>query len=185
MEHDSVIKAHEKMQKTIAVYKNELLHIRAGRANPRLLDNIRVDYYGTLTPINGVSNLSSPEPRMLVISPWDSSMITMIEKAILASELGITPGNDGKVIRLLFPELTQERRLDLVKSMKKKAEEARVAVRSVRREANEVLEKSQKAGEITEDDLGQLQKKVQKMTDDSITEIGKLTDDKEKEVMEV
>lgn len=185
MEHVALTKAQEKMDKSIAVYKNELMHIRAGRANPRLLDGIKIDYYGTMSSLNQVGNLSSPEPRLLVISPWDASLIPAIEKAILASDLGITPNNDGKVIRLVFPELTQERRKELVKVIKKKSEEAKVAIRSIRRDANESIKKSQKDSEITEDDQSLLEDKIQKLTDKCIKLIDELTSEKEKEILEV
>ncbi|MEZ4357030.1 MAG: ribosome recycling factor [Eubacteriales bacterium] len=185
MEHIVLTNAKEKMEKSIAIFEKELAHIRAGRANPRLLDSVKVDYYGTPTPINQVGNISSPEPRLLVISPWDSSLIVEIEKAIMRSDIGINPSNDGKVIRLVFPELTQERRKELVKVLKKKGEETKVAVRSIRRDANELLKKEQKDSEITEDDLKELEEDVQKETDKFIKSIDKMMDSKETEIMEV
>ena len=185
MEHMILTKTKEKMEKSISVFEKELAHIRAGRANPRLLDSIKVDYYGTLTPINQVGNISSPEPRQLVISPWDSSLISEIEKAIMKSELGINPSNDEKIIRLVFPELTQERRKELVKVLKKKGEDTKVVVRAIRRDANELLKKAQKDAEITEDDLAELEEDVQKETDKNIKLVEKMMEAKEKEIMEV
>jgi ribosome recycling factor len=182
---ETLVVAKEKMDKSIEVYKKELVHIRAGRANPQLLDNIRADYYGTPTPINQMGNLSSPEPRMLVISLWDPKLIPEVEKAIQKSDLGINPSNDGKVIRLMFPELTEERRKELVKIIKKKGEDAKVHVRAIRRDTIEQLKKMQKDAAITEDDLKALENDTQKLTDESIKLIDKMTADKEKEIMEV
>ncbi|MBO4848421.1 MAG: ribosome recycling factor [Clostridia bacterium] len=176
--------AFEKMNKTIAVLKRDLGGLRAGRANPQLLERITADYYGTPTPINQMGNISSPEPRLLVINLWDPKMIPAVEKAIQKSDLGINPTNDGKLIRLVFPELTEERRKDLVKTIKKKAEEAKVAIRSIRRDANETLKKQKKESEITEDDQKNLEKEAQDITDDSIKEIDRIASEKEKEIME-
>ena len=176
--------AQDKMNKTIAVLKRDLGGLRAGRANPQLLERITVDYYGTATPINQLGNISSPEPRLLVINLWDTKMIPAVEKAIQKSDLGINPTNDGKLIRLVFPELTEERRKDLVKTIKKKAEESKVAIRSIRRDANETLKKLKKDGEITEDDQKNLEKEAQELTDDSIKEIDRIASEKEKEIME-
>jgi ribosome recycling factor len=173
------------MSKTISVLARELATLRAGRATPQALDRIMVDYYGTPTPINQVGNISSPEPRLLVISPWDTSMISAIEKAIQKSDLGINPMNDGKIIRLVFPELTQERRKELVKVVKKKGEEAKIAVRSIRRDANERLKKEKKDSLITEDDLKEYETRVQEATDANIKEIDRIIADKEKEILEV
>ena len=156
--------AQDKMGKTISVLKRDLGSLRAGRANPQLLDRIVVDYYGTPTPINQMGTISSPEPRMLVISLWDASMLSAVEKAIQKSDLGINPSNDGKLIRLVFPELTEERRKELVKIVRKKAEEAKVAIRAIRREANETIKKDCKDGNITEDDQKKLEEKAQKAT---------------------
>ena len=175
----------DKMEKSAAVYQRDMVGLRAGRANPKLLDRITVDYYGTPTPLNQVGNISSPEPRLLVIAPWDSKMIRDIEKAILTSDLGINPNNDGSSIRLIFPELTEERRKDLSKDVKKKGEGAKVAVRNIRRDANDVLKKMEKAGEITEDDLKQGEDKIQKMTEKMITKIDKAVEEKTKEIMTV
>lgn len=173
------------MGKSIAALKKEFTHIKAGRANPQLLDGIKVDYYGTLTPLSQVGNLAVPEPRLLTISLWDTSMISAVEKAILKSDLGITPSNDGKVIRLVFPELTEERRKELVKVVKKKAEESKVAVRSIRRDANEAIKKEKKASAITEDDFNDLEEEIQKLTDDHIKQIDKLAAEKEKEILSI
>ena len=159
--------------------------IRAGRANPHVLDRIKVDYYGTPTPLQQVGNISVPEPRMLMIQPWEKSLLKTIEKAILASDLGITPTNDGSVIRLVFPELTEERRKELVKDIKKKGEAAKVAVRNIRRDANETFKKQNKANEISEDDQKDLETKVQKMTDKYIADIDKAVEEKSKEILTV
>ncbi|WP_439950894.1 ribosome recycling factor [Desulfolucanica intricata] len=173
------------MRKTVEVVKKEFASLRAGRATPALLDKITVDYYGTPTPINQLANVSVPEARLLVIQPWDKSVIPALEKAILKSDLGITPNNDGTVIRLAIPQLTEDRRKELVKVVKKKAEEGRVAVRNIRREANDILKSEQKDGNITEDDLRRSQDEVQKITDKYIKEIDKLLENKEKEIMQV
>ncbi|MEW6725754.1 MAG: ribosome recycling factor [Bacillota bacterium] len=173
------------MQKTIEILKKDFASLRAGRATPALLDKIAVDYYGTPTPINQLASISVPEPRLLIIQPWDKSAIGAIERAILKSDLGITPANDGNVIRLTVPQLTQERRQELVKLIKKRAEEGRVAVRNLRRDVLEQLKAKQKNGEISEDDLKRSQDEVQKLTDRYIKEIDSLLAAKEKEIMEV
>lgn len=178
-------KAKSKMSKTRDVYRADLISIRAGRANPQLLDRIMVDYYGTPTALPQMANVSAPEPRMLQISLWDSSMLSTVEKAILASDLGLTPSNDGKVIRLVIPELTEERRKELTKVVRKTAEEAKVATRSIRRDAIEQVKKLKKDGEITEDDQKKGEDEIQKLTDDAIKEIDKMTAEKEKEIMAV
>ena len=175
----------EKMTKSYDAMIREFTAIRAGRANPHVLDKLKVDYYGTPTPIQQVGNISVPEPRMLQIQPWEKSLIKAIEKAILTSDLGITPSNDGTVIRLAFPELTEERRKDLVKDIKKKGEAAKVAIRNIRRDANEVFKKQNKANEISEDDMKDLETKTQKMTDKYIADIDKAVDEKSKEIMTV
>lgn len=175
----------DKMTKTMDVLKEEYASVRAGRANPHLLDKLRVDYYGTPSTIQSVANISVPEARVIQIQPWESKMIKEIEKAILASDIGITPGNDGKVIRLVFPELTEDRRKELVKDIKKKAEAAKVAVRNVRRDANDAIKKAAKASEISEDEQKQIEDEIQKMTDKFITEIDKCTDAKTTEIMTV
>ena len=175
----------ERMNKTINVLNNELASLRAGRANAQVLDRILVDYYGTMTPIPQLGNVSTPEPRMLIISLWDAKMIPAVEKAIQKSDLGINPANDGKVIRLIFPELTEERRKDLVKTVKKKGEDSKVAIRSIRRDVMETIKKQKKDGEITEDDQKQLETKLQKQTDDFIKEIDAILAAKEKEILSV
>ena len=175
----------EKMTKSYDAMIREFTAIRAGRANPHVLDKLKVDYYGTPTPIQQVGNISVPEPRMLQIQPWEKSLIKAIEKAILTSDLGITPSNDGTVIRLVFPELTEERRKDLVKDIKKKGEAAKVAIRNIRRDANEAFKKQNKANEISEDDMKDLETKTQKMTDKYIADIDKAVDEKSKEIMTV
>ena len=182
---DAVELAKEKMGKTISVLKQELSGLRAGRANAQVLDRITADYYGTPTPINQMGNISAQEPRLLVIAPYDPSALKEIEKALQKSDLGINPSNDGKVIRLVFPELTEERRRDLVKVVKKKGEEAKVAIRSIRRDANETIKKQKKNGDITEDDQKIMEEDAQKATDASIKDIDKIIADKEKEIMEV
>ena len=171
----------EKMDKCINVYNEKLSEVRAGRANPAILNKVKIDYYGTPTPINQVAGVSVPEARLIVIQPWDMSILKEIEKAILASDIGINPNNDGKVIRLAFPELTEERRKDLVKDIKKMAEEAKVAVRSVRRDGIETA----KEGNMTEDELKQAENDIQKLTDKSVEEIDQILANKEKEVMSV
>lgn len=182
---DTLELAQDKMNKTISVLNGELGTLRAGRANPKLLDRIMVDYYGTPTPVNQVGTISSPEPRLLVISLWDASMIPAVEKAIQKSDLGINPSNDGKLIRLVFPELTEERRKELVKLVRKKAEESKVAIRSIRRDANETIKKDCKDGNITEDDQKRMEEQVQKATDNAIKEIDRIASEKEKELLSV
>lgn len=175
----------EKMNKTISVLQENFSEIRAGRANPAILNKVKVDYYGVPTPINQVAGVSVPEARMIVIQPWDLSILKEIEKAILASDIGITPNNDGKVIRLTFPELNEERRKEIVKEIKKLAEEAKVSIRSIRREKIEAAKKMQKDSEITEDDLRVAEEKIQKVTDKNIEEIDSILANKEKEIMNV
>ena len=170
----------EKMNKTISVYSENLSEIRAGRANPAILNKIKVDYYGVPTPISQVAGVSVPEARLIVIQPWDASILKEIEKEILKSDIGINPNNDGKVIRLAFPELTEERRKEIVKEIKKLAEDAKVAVRSIRRDAIENFRKQQKDSEITEDELKLAEDEVQKITDSNINEIDRILADKEK-----
>ncbi len=175
----------ERMNRRVEAFHNELKTVRAGRANASVLDKVAIDYYGTMTPIAQVGSISSPEPRMLVIQPWDMSVLKEIEKAILQSEVGITPQNDGKVIRLNFPPLTEERRKELVKTVKKYSEEAKVQVRNVRRDALEDFKKMKKNSEITEDDLKNAEKDIQTLTDKFIKEIDDITAAKEKEILEV
>ena len=185
MANDTIDCTKDRMNKTIAVLKTELGGLRAGRANPQLLDRILVDYYGTPTPIQQLGNVSTPEPRMLLISVWDSKAIPAVEKAIQKSDLGINPANDGKVIRLMFPELNEERRKELVKVVKKYGEESKIAIRAIRRDANEQIKKDEKDNLITEDDRKTLDDKVQKLTDDLIKEIDAILAAKEKEILAV
>ncbi len=179
------IEFESKMKKTAEVLKTQLASVRAGRANAAVLDQITVDYYGVPTPIQQVASVSVPDPRSLMIQPWDVSVLKGIEKAILASELGINPQNDGRVIRLVFPQLTEERRKELAKQVKKYGEEAKVAVRNIRRDAIDKFKKQQKASEITEDDYKTIEKDIQKLTDDYIKEVDNITDKKEKELFEI
>lgn len=173
----------EKMQKTYEHLEGDYLGIRAGRANPHVLDKLRIDYYGTPTPIQQVGNITIPEARMIQIAPWERSLIKDIEKAILASDIGITPSNDGAVIRLVFPELTEERRKELVKDVKKKAEECKVAIRNIRRDGNDAFKKIAK--EISEDEVKQLENELQKMTDKYIKDVDKLMEEKSREILTV
>jgi ribosome recycling factor len=185
MYREVVAKSEETMRKSMGFLKEDLASIRAGKANPKLVDKIQVSYYGTMTPLNQVANISVPEPRAILIQPWDSSLVKEIEKAILASELGITPSNDGKVIRLVIPVLTEERRKDLLKLVKKETENAKVAVRNIRRDANEELKKLEKSSEITKDDLKKSEEDMQKLTDKYIKFVEDIYKDKEKEILEV
>ena len=173
----------DKMDKTLELLLDEFASIRAGRANPHVLDKIKVDYYGTPTPIQQVGNISVPEARMIVIQPWEKSLIKPIEKAIQTSDLGINPNNDGSVIRLVFPELTEERRKELAKDVKKKGENAKVAVRNIRRDANDSFKKMEKADEMSEDDLKDATEKMQKITDKAIEKIDKAVENKTKEIL--
>ena len=175
----------EKMDKTISVLQENFAEIRAGRANPAILNKIKVDYYGTPTPINQVAGISVPEARLIVIQPWDLSLLKEIEKEILKAEIGINPNNDGKVIRLAFPELNEERRKELVKEIKKIAEDAKVSIRSVRREGMDEAKKLQKDNQMTEDELKSAEDQIQKITDGKIAEIDKILAEKEKDVMSV
>jgi ribosome recycling factor len=177
--------AESRMKKAVEIYKYELQGIRTGRASPLLVERLEVDYYGTMTPLNQLAAITVPEPHLISIKPWDISAIKAIEKAILKSELGLTPNNDGKVIRLVVPPLTEERRRELVKLVHAKTEEAKVAIRNVRRDAIEDLRKMEKAGDITEDDLKDGKEEVQELTDKYIEEIEKLEKQKEDEIMEV
>lgn len=175
----------DKMNKTLKTLENEYMTIRAGRANPHVLDKIRVDYYGTPTPIQQVGNVSIPEARMILIQPWEKSLLKAIEKAILTSELGINPTNDGNVIRLVFPELTEERRKELVKDVKKKGEAAKVAIRNIRRDANDSFKKQLKADEISEDDQAEAEDKIQKLTDKMVAQVDKAIEEKSKDLLTV
>ncbi len=182
---DVMLTAEEKMQKSCAAYERDMMGLRAGRANPQLLDRILVDYYGTMTPINQIGNISSPEPRLLVIAPWEAKMIPQVEKAIQKSDLGLNPSNDGKIIRLVFPELNEERRRDLTKIASKGAEETKVAIRNIRRDAVDQIKKMKKNSEITEDDQKDAEEEIQKMTDKAIKDVDAIYSKKEKEIMEV
>ena len=182
---DVMLTAEEKMQKSCAAYERDMMGLRAGRANPKLLDRIMVDYYGTQTPIPQIGNISSPEPRLLVIAPWEAKMIPQVEKAIQKSDLGLNPSNDGKIIRLVFPELNEERRRDLTKIASKGAEETKVAIRNIRRDAVEQVKKMKKNSEITEDDQKDAEEEIQKMTDKAIKDVDAIYARKEKEIMEV
>lgn len=182
---ESLDMQEHKMKRTLEVLAQEFNTIRAGRANASVLDQISVDYYGTVTPINQLGSVSSPEPRVLIISPWDASILKGIEKAIQSSELGINPQNDGKVIRLTFPQLTEERRRDLTKQVHKYAEDGKVAVRNIRRDAIETFKAMKKKAEITEDDLKDLEKSIQTLTDKTCKEIDSMAAVKEKELLEV
>lgn len=175
----------DKMEKAINAYSERLAEVRAGRANPAILNKVKIDYYGTPTPVSQVAGISVPEARLIVIQPWDASVLKEIEKAILAADIGINPNNDGKVIRLAFPELNEERRKEIVKDIKKMAEEAKIVIRNSRRDGIDEAKAKQKDGEITEDELKQAENEIQKMTDKSIEEIDSILDKKEKEVMSV
>ena len=175
----------DRMEKAVGAYERNLSEIRAGRANPAVLNKVKIDYYGVSTPISQVAGVSVPEARLIVIQPWDASVLKEIEKAILTSDIGINPNNDGKVIRLAFPELTEERRKELVKDIKKMAEEAKVGVRNSRRDGIDLAKKSQKDGEMTEDELKQAENKIQEMTDKAINEIDKIFSVKETEILSI
>ncbi len=175
----------DRMQKTIDHLAGEYAAVRAGRANPHVLDKLRVDYYGTPTPIQQVGNISVPDPRVIQIQPWEKTLLKEIEKAIQASDVGINPTNDGNVIRLVFPELSEERRKDLVKEIKKKGEDAKVAVRNIRRDGNDAFKKLSKSDDISEDEVKDLEEELQKTTDRFIKDIDKMIDDKSKEIMTV
>ena len=175
----------EKMKKSVSNLNSELLTIRAGRANPHVLDKVTVEYYGAEVPINQVASVSTPEARIIAISPFDSTILKEIEKAINMSDIGINPNNDGKVIRLIFPELTEERRKELTKDVKKKGEDSKVAIRNIRRDAMDAVKKAEKANEITEDTLKNLEEEIQKLTDSNIAEIDKLVESNNKEIMSI
>ncbi|HOJ10577.1 MAG TPA: ribosome recycling factor [Clostridiales bacterium] len=185
MYKDELKQTEEKMKKSINVLKQELSYLRAGRANPAILDKVLVDYYGTLTPINQIANIAVPEARVILIQPWDARSLKDIEKAIQKSDIGINPSNDGKVIRLVFPVLTEERRKELTKVVKKTGEENKVAIRSIRRDSIEKFRALKKDGEMTEDDLRNAEKEVQTLTDKYIEETDKIVEAKEKEILEI
>lgn len=182
---DIVSEAEDKMKKAIEVLRKDFSTMRAGRANPALLEKIQVDYYGTLTPLNQLGNISAPEPRLLTIQPWDKGILALIEKAILKSDLGLNPSNDGTILRIAIPQLTQERRLELVKQAKKKVEDAKVGIRNIRRESNDRIKEVEKGKEISEDDAKKGQDEMQKLTDKYTKEIDRVLEVKEKEIMEV
>lgn len=177
--------AEDKMKKAIEAMRKDLASLRAGRANPALLDKVQVDYYGTMTPINQLASISAPEPRLLVIQPWDKTVIPSIEKAILRSDLSLTPSNDGTIIRIAIPQLTQERRQELVKVVRKKAEEFRVVIRNARREANDRVKSLEKSSGLSEDEAKKAQEQVQKLTDNYVEQVDKILANKESEIMEV
>ena len=182
---DAENKAKEKMQKTLDSLQNDLATLKAGRANPRMLDKIVVDYYGSPTPLSQMAAISAPEPRVLLVAPWDVSALKSVEKAIMASDLGLNPSNDGKQIRLVIPQLTEERRKELVKLVLKNGEEGKVALRNIRRSAIEDIKKAEKAKEVTEDEVKTGEKSIQKVLDDFIKKVDELIKDKEKEIMTV
>ncbi len=182
---ERLVKYDDKMQKSLNNLYSEFNSIRAGRANPHVLDSVMVDYYGTPTPIQQVANVSVPEPRLIQIQPWEASMVKEIEKAIQTSDVGINPTNDGKVIRLVFPELTEERRKELAKDVKKKGENAKVAVRNIRRDANDSFKKLSKESDISEDDIKELEDNAQKLTDSYIKKIDEAVSDKTEEILKV
>ena len=177
--------AQKRMDKAVQQLKNELASIRTGRATPSLLDKVKVEYYGTLTPVNQLANISAPEPKLLTIQPWDKNVLEDIEKAILKSELGLTPNSDGHIIRIQIPSLTEERRQELVKMVKKYGEEAKVAIRNVRRDANDSVKKDEKDGKLPEDESRRLQENIQQTTNEFIAKVDQVVEDKEKEMMEV
>ncbi len=177
--------AEERMKKSVSAVQTDFSSVRAGRANPQVLDRISVEYYGVPTPLNQVASISSPDPRQLVIQPWDGSLLKAIEKAVNTSDLGINPQNDGKVIRLTFPQLTEERRRDLAKQVKKYSESGKVAVRNIRRDTMDKVKAMKKKGEVTEDDVKDLEKDIQKLTDDYCKKIDGLAAEKEKELLSV
>ena len=185
MNKDDYAEYTDRMKKTLDVMQANFAAVRAGRANAAVLDQIRVDYYGTPTPINQIASIASPDPRTLTIQPWDAGTMKLIEKAIQASDLGINPQNDGRVIRLAFPQLTEERRKELIKQVRKYGEESKTAVRNIRREAMDTFKKQQKKSEITEDDLKNVEKDIQKLTDDYIADVDKMVTKKEKELSEI
>ncbi|MDI9496419.1 MAG: ribosome recycling factor [Bacillota bacterium] len=185
MYKELIVKSEESMKKSIRFLKEELATIRAGKANPKLVDKIQVNYYGTMTPLNQLANISVPEPRMLIIQPWDANALKEIERAIQTSDLGINPTNDGKMIRLVIPVLTEERRKDLLKLVKKEIENCKIAVRNIRRETNDEIKKLEKQSEISKDDLKRAEDEMQKLTDKYISMIDDIYKDKEVEILEV
>lgn len=185
MSNEMIKSAEEKMNKSVSSFRRELATIRAGRANPSILDKVQVEYYGALTPLNQLTNISVPEGRLLVVQPYDKSSLGDIERAIQKADLGLSPSNDGNIIRIAIPALTEERRKELVKLVKKYSEDAKVAIRNVRRDTNDELKKSEKNGDITEDDLRRYTEEVQNLTDKSVGQIDSIASEKEKDIMEV
>ncbi|MBU0517841.1 ribosome recycling factor [bacterium] len=185
MDHPILDDAKERMSKSVDAFRNELVKVRTGKASVAILDRIRVDYYGSQVPLNQVASLSTPEPRLIVIQPWEKQLLSVIEKEIMKSDLGLTPISDGTFIRLSIPVLTEERRKELVKLVKKYAEDSRIAIRNIRRDANEQIKKAEKSSELTEDDSKKLQVASQKLTDDSVKQIDDILSQKEREIMEV
>ena len=185
MNKDDYAEYTDRMKKTLDVMQANFAAVRAGRANAAVLEQIRVDYYGTPTPINQIASIASPDPRTLTIQPWDAGTMKLIEKAIQASDLGINPQNDGRLIRLAFPQLTEERRKELIKQVRKYGEESKTAIRNIRRDAMDAFKKQQKKSEITEDDLKNAEKDIQKLTDDYISDVDKMVAKKEKELSEI
>ncbi|WP_066901632.1 ribosome recycling factor [Streptobacillus notomytis] len=185
MVEELLLEVEEKMEKTLESTKVRFSHVRAGRANVSMVDGVLVDYYGQMSPLNQVGSVTAPEPRLLVIDPWDKSLISVIEKAILAANIGFTPSNDGRIIRLVVPELTEDRRKEYVKVVKKEAEEGKVAARNIRKDYNNKVRKMEKDSEITEDDLKHIEEKIQKLTDECIKHIDELLTKKEKELLSI
>ncbi|HET7578465.1 MAG TPA: ribosome recycling factor [Bacillales bacterium] len=185
MSNEMIQNAKDKMEKAVSAFRREIATVRAGRANPSILDKVTVEYYGAITPLNQLANISAPEARLLVIQPYDKSVLADIEKAILKADLGLSPSNDGDIIRISIPQLTEERRSELVKIVRKYSEEGKVAVRNIRRDANDELKKAQKNGDMTEDELHRNTDEIQKLTDSQIGNIDQIANDKEKEIMEV
>jgi ribosome recycling factor len=185
MYKELIVKSEDLMKKSISFLKEELATIRAGKANPKLVDKIQVSYYGTMTPLNQIANISVPEPRMLLIQPWDANALKDIERALLTSDLGINPTNDGKMIRLVIPILTEERRKELLKVVKREIENSKIAVRNIRRDANDEIKKLEKQSEISKDDLKRAEDEMQKLTDRYISIIDDIYKDKEIEILEV
>lgn len=185
MSNEIIQNAKEKMEKAVSAFRREIATVRAGRANPSILDKVTVDYYGAMTPLNQLANISAPEARLLVIQPYDKTVLADIEKAILKADLGLSPSNDGDIIRISIPQLTEERRAELVKIVRKYSEEGKVVVRNIRRDANDELKKTEKNGDITEDELHRNTDEIQKLTDAQIGKIEQIANDKEKEIMEV
>lgn len=185
MYKDTIKKSESQMKKSVNFLKEELSSIRAGKANPKLVDKIQVSYYGTMTPISQVATISVPEARLIVIQPWDASIIKDIEKAILVSDLGINPSNDGKLIRLAIPQLTEERRKEILKLVKKEIESSKIAVRNIRRDSIDIFKKQEKASELSEDELKKAEDEIQKLTDKYIDNIDEIFKEKEKEILEV